>query len=451
MNARALTIARNTFIECLRQPVLLLLVLGCGVLQILITWMSAFSMADVESAEVAGDNKILLDIGLSTVFLCGTLIAGFMATSAISREIENKTILTVVSKPIARWIVVVGKFLGVAGAISIATVIMLCFLMIAIRHGVMTTSADSVDRPAVIFGVGAVLISLVGGAWCNFFYRWNFPQVATLLLLPLILLAYISVLFVSKTWGFQGLLKDFKPQILLACICLSIAILVLTAVAVAASTRLGQVMTIVVCMGVFTLSLMSNFFIGRHVFQNVHVAEIESVTPVDPAKAELKLPGEALKIKLRNAPTKPLKVGTSFYYSASPVGFPMQTAPFPTHDGNFEKDGAILGPDVQPGIYITDIKGQELTIRHIGARPLKIVAPPEANDFVFTEPTKINPAALAVWGVVPNMQTFWLLDAVSQNRRIPATYPLLALAYGLVQIGMFLSIAVLLFEDRDVG
>jgi hypothetical protein len=49
------------------------------------------------------------------------------------------------------------------------------------------------------------------------------------------------------------------------------------------------------------------------------------------------------------------------------------------------------------------------------------------------------------------MQTFWLLDAVSQNRRIPATYPLLALAYGLVQIGMFLSIAVLLFEDRDVG
>ncbi|MFN9977498.1 MAG: ABC transporter permease [Phycisphaerae bacterium] len=251
MNARALTIARNTFIECLRQPVLLLLVLGCGVLQVLITWMSAFSMADVESAEVAGDNKILLDIGLSTVFLCGTLIAGFRSTSAISREIENKTILTVVSKPIGRWIVVFGKFLGVAGAILIATVIMLCFLMIAIRHGVMTTSADAVDRPAVFSGVGAVFISMLGGAWCNFFYRWNFPQVATLLLLPLIFLAYVGVLFTSKTWAFQGLLVDFKPQILLACICLAIAILVLTSVAIAASTRLGQVMTIVVCMGVF--------------------------------------------------------------------------------------------------------------------------------------------------------------------------------------------------------
>ena len=173
MNARALTIARNTFIECLRQPVLLLLVLGCGTLQILITWMSAFSMADVESSEVAGDNKILLDIGLSTVFLCGTLIAGFMATSAISREIENKTILTVVSKPIGRWIVVFGKFLGVSGAILIATVIMLTFLLFAIRHGVMSTSADGVDRPAVLFGLSAVFLSLIAGAWCNFFYRWN--------------------------------------------------------------------------------------------------------------------------------------------------------------------------------------------------------------------------------------------------------------------------------------
>ncbi|MBY0112834.1 MAG: ABC transporter permease [Phycisphaerales bacterium] len=451
MNARALTIARNTFIECLRQPVLLLLVLGCGTLQVLITWMSAFSMADVESAEVAGDNKILLDIGLSTVFLCGTLIAGFMATSAISREIENKTILTVVSKPIGRWIVVFGKFLGVAGAILIATVIMLTFLLFAIRHGVMSTSADGVDRPAVLFGLSAVFLSLIAGAWCNFFYRWNFPQVATLLLLPLIIIAYIAVLFVSKEWKIQPPLKDFKPQILLACSCLTIAILVLTSVAIAASTRLGQVMTIVMCMGVFTLSLMSNFFIGRHVFQNVHVAEVAAVEAPDPAKKELKLPGETLKIKLRNQPTKPIKVGASFYYSPSPVGFPMMLPAFPTHDGNFEKDGAILGPNVPPGVYVTAVNGTDLTIRHIGNAPLKILSAPQPDDFVFLEPTSINPLALTVWGVIPNMQSFWLLDAVSQNRSIPTIYPLYAAAYGLAQIAMFLALAVLLFEGRDVG
>ena len=34
--------------------------------------MSAFSLADLESAaEVQGDNKVLLDVGLSSVFLCG--------------------------------------------------------------------------------------------------------------------------------------------------------------------------------------------------------------------------------------------------------------------------------------------------------------------------------------------------------------------------------------------
>jgi hypothetical protein len=129
----------------------------------------------------------------------------------------------------------------------------------------------------------------------------------------------------------------------------------------------------------------------------------------------------------------------------------MMVPAFPVHSGDFEKDGAILGPDVPPGVYVTQVNGLELTVRHIGGTPLAVQQPPQPDDFVFTETTRINPVALAAWGVIPNMQTFWLLDAISQNRTIPATYPLLALAYGLVQIAMFLAVAVLLFEGRDVG
>ncbi|MBS0192080.1 MAG: ABC transporter permease [Phycisphaerales bacterium] len=451
MNLRVFTIARNTFIESLRQPILLLLVLGSGLLTVLVTWMSAFSLADLESAEVQGDNKVLLDVGLSSVFLCGALIAGFIATTAISREIENKTILTIVSKPISRFIVVIGKFVGVAGAIIISTTIMLVFLLLAVRHGVMSTAADAIDKPVVIFSLSAVFLAAFGGAWGNFFYRWNFPQVMTLLLLPLIIVAYVAVLFVHKEWRFQGLLIDFKPQIMLACACLVLAILVLTSVAIAASCRLGQVMTIMVCLGVFVLSLLSNYFVGRHVFINQNVAEIEKAFPTDPGKPGLLAPGETFEIELRNVPRPSIKPGDSFYYSPSPTGFPMLTADFPSFKGDFEKSETYLGLSTPPGLVVTKIADKKLTIKMVGGKPLYRVRPPEQDDFVFLGPTRINYPALAVWGAFPNLQVFWLVDPVSQNRPIPAGYLVLMAGYSVCQISIFLALAVLLFEGRDVG
>ena len=105
-----LTIARNAFVESLRQPIVLVVVLLSGVLQYLNTAMSAYSMGyRTFAGEVTGDNKLLFDIGMGTMFICGILVASFIATAIVSREIENKTVLTVVSKPINRASVVIGK------------------------------------------------------------------------------------------------------------------------------------------------------------------------------------------------------------------------------------------------------------------------------------------------------------------------------------------------------
>ena len=127
MLTQSLSIARTTLIESLRQPVVLLLLLVCFLCQVISTWNTGYSLgySTTESAEVTADNKLLFDIGLSTVFVIGALMAGFVATSAISREIENKTILTVISKPIARVSVILGKFLGISGALAIASTIMM--------------------------------------------------------------------------------------------------------------------------------------------------------------------------------------------------------------------------------------------------------------------------------------------------------------------------------------
>lgn len=451
MPFQALSIARNAFVESLRQPVLMILVLLSGIVQAFNTANTGFAMGMESTTEVKGDDKLLLDIGLASVFVLGTLIAGFIATAVMSREIENKTVLTVVSKPIGRPTLVIGKYLGVSGAILIASLTMLLFLLIAIRHGVMSTSADELDQPVFTFTLSAIFISLGVAAWCNFYYGWNFPQTVVTLLLPLLSIAYVMILLLSKEWKWQELGHDFKPQVAVASGCLVLAILVLTAIATAASTRLGQVMTIATCVGAFAMALLSNSLVGRHVFSNPITGTIKEVRPATLEHPTFLEAGDIFNLTLANTPVEPLRRGDSFYYSPSPSGFPMMMPTFEPADPAAMDANALMGAGAPGRVVVTEAEGRNATIQHTGAQPLALQRAPEPGDYVFTKPTRTNYMALAVWGVVPNLHFFWLLDAVSQNRPVPIEYLVSALGYSLVQIVGFLTIAIMLFQKRDLG
>lgn len=450
MLLQIITIARATFIESIRQPVLFVLVTLSGFFQVFNTWNTGFSMGQTESSQVGADNKLLFDIGLATVFVCGTLLAAFIATAVMSREIENKTVLTIVSKPVARASLVLGKYAGVAAAIIIAVLLMLIFLMMGIRHGVMSTAADELDGPVIVFSLAALVLAVGIGGWCNYFYGMNFPQTAVLLMVPFFLVAYAGVLLVGKEWKIQPITKDLKDQVLVGCAALGMAILVLTAVATAASTRLGQVMTIVTCVGVLVLALMSNYFLGRHVFNNQSIGVVQRVDHDDISKPDFTNDGELHTITLQKTPNRPVQPGTPFYFSPSPSGFPMLTRhDLPQVTGNLSESATFNG--LPPGIVVTKAQGSVLAVRAVGPAGAGLVRPPSEGDYAFTTPTRVRPVALAAWGAVPNMQFFWLLDAISQNRPVPASYLGTLVAYAGCQIGAFLSLAVALFQKRDVG
>lgn len=451
MLRQALPIARTTFVEALRQPVVMILILVSGLFQVFNTANTGFTLGLETNQEITGDNKLLLDIGMATVFLCGTLLAAFVATATMSREIENKTVLTVVSKPVGRPTLVLGKYLGVASAISVATLTMLLFLLFAIRHRVMETAADELDGPVLTFAGLAIVLSLALAAWCNFFYSWSFPQVVVTALLPLCLVGYVLVLLISPEWKWQPITHDLRPQVTLACACLILAILVLSAVAVAASTRLGQVMTIVACLGVFLAALLSNYVIGRHVFHNEVVGIVRSASPDDVARPDFEATGNTMRISLKQAPTKALHPGDPFYFSASPSGFPMAVVDFPRFTGKIDDANDTMGPGTPGRLLIVHAEGLDLKVRHVGAGPLPLLHSPGAGDYVFLAPTRTNYALLGTWGAIPNLHFFWLLDAVSQNRPVPPAYVLAAATYAGAQIVAFLALGVLLFQRRDVG
>ena len=448
------TIARNTLTESLRQPIFLVLVLLCGVLLILSTWATGFSMGySDETSEVTGDNKLLFDVGLATVFVCGMLLTAFIATSALSREIENKTVLTVVSKPVGRTSLVLGKFAGLAGAITIAVVTMLLFLLLGLRHEVMSTAADDLDGPVIIFSLAALVLSLGVAAWTNFFYGWSFPQIAGILLLPLMAIAYVLVLAIDKKWEWQPLTTDLKPQVMLACAAMLCSMFTLTAVAAAASTRLGQVMTIVVCAGVFVFGLLSNYLVGRHAFEGTPIAVIKQASPDRIDMQPFAHVRDTYHVVLDAETDEPFRPGSSFFYGSTPGGLDTAVPDFPTFTGDVSNSVDLFGPGTPGRIVVTKTggAGTELDIRNTGRQPLPIARPPRAGDYVFREHPRVSPLPLALWAVVPNMQHFWLLDAVTQNAPIPLAHLGLIVIYTVFQSGAFLCIAVVLFQKRDVG
>mgnify|MGYP006269901311 FL=1 len=447
-----LTIARNTFVESLRQPIVLIMVVLTGVLQYLNTAISAYSMGYRRvPGEITGDDKVLFDIGLATVFLMGMVLAAFVATSAISREIENKTVLTVVSKPISRAAVVGGKFLGVGATMVLAVIPMILYLLFGLRHGVMSTAGDTIDWPTLVFALSPLLIAGGAGAFANFFYGWSFPQTTLVVLVPLTMAGYGASLVVGEGWQLQPPTESIKPQVLIASAALAIAVLVMSAVAVAASTRLGQVMTIVVSAGVFVLGLLSNHLLARHAFTGSPYAFVESVTPDAPRFEGLDEPGDRYTVVLAGKPDAELERGRPFRYGPSPEGAGMVTPAFPAVSEGTDLSRDVFPPEMPPALVITAVDGLRLTVKHVGGRPLEFRRPPRPGDWCFVEHPRIRWPALVVWSVIPNMQAFWLVDAVTQVRDIPASHLGLVALYGGFQIVGLFALSVLLFQGRDVG
>jgi len=450
MITQLLAIARNTFVESVRQPILYILVMASGLLQLFNVFLSMYSMGFGDSAEVSGDDKLLLDIGLATVLLCATLLAAFIATAVLSREIEDKTALTVISKPVGRPLFVLSKYLGVAGAMLTATAVMLLFFLFAIRHGVMSRAFDDPHIPVIVFVFGSLAIATGVAVWGNFFYGWVFSSTAITILLPLLAVGYVASLFLTHNWRMQPPTTDLTPQVLMACAGVAMAMLVLTAVAVAASTRLGQVMTILVCMGVFLFGLLSNHFVGRHAFVNYPVQQIAEAEAVSDRDGDFRDAGDTWRLTLRGELRDELSPGDALHYATNPGGIAMLTPTQRSLEGDPTRERDVFSPESGPAVVVLATpSARELTIVNVGGANVR--RPPRAEDYIFTAPTRTNAAARVAWSVTPNMQFFWLVDAVTQAHPIPPRYMLMMTGYGAAQIAALLALAVILFQRREVG
>jgi len=122
-------IAFNTFRENVRDRILYNLLLFAGVL-------IGFSvlLADLTVME---HHRIITDMGLAAINLTGVIIAMFVGIGLVSKEIDRRTVYTIMARPISRTQFILGKYCGLASLLLVNMAIMLAiFLVVLWSYGV---------------------------------------------------------------------------------------------------------------------------------------------------------------------------------------------------------------------------------------------------------------------------------------------------------------------------
>src|SRR5271165_2141374 len=102
---KSFTIALATAKETIRQPAFFVLAFIAGSSLICSIFVSYFTFGE--------DIKMYKDTGLTTISFACMLLSLLTASSTVAEEIEGKTAITLLSKPINRRQFIIGKFLGI--------------------------------------------------------------------------------------------------------------------------------------------------------------------------------------------------------------------------------------------------------------------------------------------------------------------------------------------------
>lgn len=136
---RVLTIATNVFREVIRDRVLYLIGF----------YGLAMVLANRLLPEIAAstEKKILLDLGLAAMDLLGLVIAVFVGTGLVNKEIEKRTVFVLIAKPVSRAEFIIGRHLGLSA-------------VLAVLLGLMTTIALALFQVSqVTYSLRDILIS----------------------------------------------------------------------------------------------------------------------------------------------------------------------------------------------------------------------------------------------------------------------------------------------------
>lgn len=143
MIGRLSAISFNTFREAVRDRVLYNLVL--------------FALLLVATAPLFGEisigleKLILINVGLSAISIFGIIIAIFIGIGLVSKEIEKKTLYTILSRPVRRWEFIAGKYMGLLMTLVVNAAFMTAGFYLALLVFARTLGKDDAGLLVAVY------------------------------------------------------------------------------------------------------------------------------------------------------------------------------------------------------------------------------------------------------------------------------------------------------------
>ncbi|MGA2587452.1 MAG: ABC transporter permease [Candidatus Aminicenantales bacterium] len=192
MKARTVqVIALNTFKEAIRDRILYLLLFFAAV---------AILFSRVLALLTVGDRtKIIKDVGLASISLFGALMAILIGTGLVYKEIEKRTIFTLISKPIRRHEFLLGKYFGLVLTLFVMLLCMSVIFLVLIFFQTWTVEWKLLVAIFSIF-IELILITAVAVLFSCF----STPILSSLFALCFYLIGHFS-------WSLETLIKKARP------------------------------------------------------------------------------------------------------------------------------------------------------------------------------------------------------------------------------------------------
>lgn len=152
-------IALNTFREAIRNKVLyILLLFAIGLI--------GFAVA-LGQMSLHEEQRVIRDLGLGGMTLFGALIAIFVGVNLVYKELDKKTVFSLIPKPLHRFEFILGKFAGMVLTLAVQVAIMatVLFVVLASQGG---TVEGPVVRAIVLIFVEVMVITAVAVLFSSF-------------------------------------------------------------------------------------------------------------------------------------------------------------------------------------------------------------------------------------------------------------------------------------------
>jgi hypothetical protein len=247
------TITTNAFMELIRQPVFLLLMTTSAIFSVFLASLPYFGFGE--------EPKLVKDSVLAVMLLSGLLGAVLCASASLAREIRTGTALAVLAKPVGRPQFLLGKYSGLALALTLLTYVNLVASLLSTR--LAYDAYGDTDWLGLGIFVGAFALSYGMAAFSNYFLRRPFVSDAVLACAVVATLAFVVINVFDKSGKLQAFAVGIDWRMIKAGTLVLFALWILAGVALLCSTRLEMISTLAVCSGVFLLGLMSEYLFGR--------------------------------------------------------------------------------------------------------------------------------------------------------------------------------------------